>query len=73
MNIADIITFIDKKRIEMKVHKTTLCAGAGISVTYYNMLLEGSKSPSHAVLSGLLAHLGFAFIIIPAEFAPEHG
>lgn len=54
MDIKNLMAVVESERLAHKVHKTTLCASAGISTTYYNELLTGAKNPSIIVVSNLL-------------------
>ncbi len=55
MDLKKLMGAIESERLAHKVHKTTLCAAAGISTTYYNELLQGAKNPSIGVISALLS------------------
>lgn len=54
MVIKNLMAVVESERLAHRIHKTTLCAAAGISTTYYNELLEGDKNPSIKVIANLL-------------------
>lgn len=63
MDIKKLMAVVESERLSRKVHKTTLCASAGISTTYYNELLIGAKNPSITVISNLLEYFELKLIV----------
>jgi len=68
MNTQDIMRVIESKRLERKMHKTTLCSKAEISTTYYNDLLAGRYSASFVIIKALLSALGLKLAVVDADF-----
>ena len=63
MNSKYIMQIIEQERLSCKLHKTTLCASAEISTTYYNELLQGAKNPSISVIIALLACFNLELVV----------
>lgn len=67
MSTQNIMNVIESKRLERKMHKTTLCSKAEVSTTYYNDLLAGRYSASFVIIKALLSALGLKLAVVDAD------
>lgn len=64
MEITEIMAVIESKRLQLHMHKATLCGRVDISTTYYNKMLDGQANPSFGVLKALIDAVGMHFLLI---------
>jgi transcriptional regulator with XRE-family HTH domain len=61
----DLMKFVEDNRVKQGMTKKELCAGADISVQYYDKLIKGISTESRIITVLLFKKLGFALVPIP--------
>lgn len=62
------MSLIESKRLDLKLHKATLTGRIGISTTYYNDLLKGTKQPAFSIVISMFKAVNLRLIAVDGDF-----
>lgn len=62
------MAIIEAKRVELHLHKATLCSKADISTMHYNRLLAGINQPSWPVVKALIVAVNLRLLVVEGSF-----
>lgn len=68
MEIQEIMAMIEAKRLELRMHKATLCSRADVTTQHYNRLLEGTHAVSFDTVRALIVAVGGRLNVVWGDF-----